>query len=204
MANQNILSPFECLMERCIHRELYMNGFLSNALFCNIWGHEEQYCGKKVAVGLANASTSNPVNNDSGNSGEKDLTHPSPTKVLVADRGVEEADPQMTIEKHPQLGKHKEIIDSIVDSGKKLNEELQNEEAGSLQITEVNNTQGEEVVEVGKLSKKQRRKKKHKQQQGASSSMNETVAVVSLQQIDQLNVTIGEMRLEVSGSMGAP
>lgn len=33
MVNQNILSPLECLMERCIRRELYMNGLLSNALF---------------------------------------------------------------------------------------------------------------------------------------------------------------------------
>lgn len=104
------------------------------------------------------------MNNDPGNLGKKDLTHPSPTKGLVEDRDDEEFDTQITVEKHSQLAKQKEITDSIVASGKKLNGELQVEGAGSLQNNKENNTQGEEVVGGEKLSKKQRRKKKLKQQ----------------------------------------
>lgn len=164
--------------------------------FCNTWGHEVQRCGKKIAAEGANAIPTDPGVHEAECSGNTELAHPSPARDLVDDQEVEEAIHQLIVEKHSQLGKQKEVIESLDDSTKKLSEDLQYKKV---------NIQGVEEVGVEKLSKRQRKKKK-KQQQGSTTGLVEFVSIngVSGQQSEQLNVRVGEVSLEVSISVVFP
>lgn len=133
--------------------------------YCNIWGHEQERCGKKIASTLPNPVSLPQVEEKCGTSRvDTVLVHPSSTKGLVEEQIVGESGQVDTIEKHPQEGKLKDVIESIVDSGKRLNEAMQEDCVDSEQNNVEYSVAREKMDAPETSKKKQKNKKKQKQQ----------------------------------------